>query len=436
MDFDTEMAWAAALRGRRRRQSEGASRCVCKKPCPSRSRSREQSARFLHRDERITGVTVDLGESAYTLKLEDGRLEASVALVVRGIAISTKPIPPEDWFRRLGEETRKSSEQAKSLSQLPRRFHVELTVGLFDWLSGLTMMPRRAGRPPRRADNRISCRRCTTAEPPSDVATRLRGAGSGTQPWIATLTPAELLALRSHGTNADRSGFRDLLAALRLVLDRGHARAGTRRCSGCRPKPPLAAPTPCSTSRCARSRLPIDNSMDFTLIGTAVKVEGLAPQSETDHCNSARAGIRQAAGERHRPHRHRHRRRLRWITDWQGRSAYLVGNGEYAALSRLMEQGPRTRVRAAARPQPNRATASWPTSISARCSREEAAAEAISWRGTSSSRHDRLQARDRRSRTILKWSWTCTRASAPLESAPPHHHDPTRRTTKKEPSDP
>jgi hypothetical protein len=116
VDFDTEMAWARRFEA----DAAGNLRALAlrlQEAMPHQVKVETRLRGFFNRDERIVGVTVSLGESAYTLKLEDGRLEASVALIVRGIAISNKPIPPEDWFRRLGEEARKSSEQAKSLSR-------------------------------------------------------------------------------------------------------------------------------------------------------------------------------------------------------------------------------------------------------------------------------------------------------------------------------
>jgi hypothetical protein len=77
----------------------------------------EESKGLFARTAKLTGVTVALGENRYTLRLNAGRLEASVAMVVRGIALSTKPLDPAEWFRRLEQETKAASEQAKSLSR-------------------------------------------------------------------------------------------------------------------------------------------------------------------------------------------------------------------------------------------------------------------------------------------------------------------------------
>jgi hypothetical protein len=65
---------------------------------------------------KITGVTVELGEHHYGLAIENGRLKATIAMVVRGIVLNTKNIEPGEWFAKLSEETRKVSEHAQALS--------------------------------------------------------------------------------------------------------------------------------------------------------------------------------------------------------------------------------------------------------------------------------------------------------------------------------
>jgi len=76
-----------------------------------------ESKGFFAKAGRVTGVTVDLGEQKYTLEIERGRLAARVAMVVRGITLSTKTMEPAEWFGRLTAETRKASDHAQALSQ-------------------------------------------------------------------------------------------------------------------------------------------------------------------------------------------------------------------------------------------------------------------------------------------------------------------------------
>ncbi len=76
-----------------------------------------ESKGFFARAARITGVSVDLGNNQYTLELANGRLKATVAMVVRGITLNTKDIDPGDWFAQLSRETRETTAHARSFSQ-------------------------------------------------------------------------------------------------------------------------------------------------------------------------------------------------------------------------------------------------------------------------------------------------------------------------------
>jgi hypothetical protein len=72
---------------------------------------------FFARTAKITGVEVDLGDNRYVLENANGRLKASIALVVRGIALNTRGVDPAEWFARMTEETRKAGDHARALSQ-------------------------------------------------------------------------------------------------------------------------------------------------------------------------------------------------------------------------------------------------------------------------------------------------------------------------------
>ncbi len=76
-----------------------------------------QESRGFFSSAKTTGVSVELGESRYILQLDGGRLQAKIAMVVRGITLNTKNVDPSEWFVRLSEETQKASEHAKALSR-------------------------------------------------------------------------------------------------------------------------------------------------------------------------------------------------------------------------------------------------------------------------------------------------------------------------------
>jgi hypothetical protein len=120
IDFDVQAAWW------RRFQSDAESNLRSfalrlKEAMPELVTIQESKGLF-SRNAKTTGVTVDLGENRYILQIANGRLQSSIAMVVRGITLSTKSIDPADWFGRLAAETKKASDHAKSLSQSLAKF--------------------------------------------------------------------------------------------------------------------------------------------------------------------------------------------------------------------------------------------------------------------------------------------------------------------------
>ena len=113
--FDTQAAWM------RRFQSDAESNLRAfalrlHEAMPERV-SIQESKGFFSRVAKTTGVSVDMDQNRYMLEIANGRLKASVAMVVRGIAISTKNMDPAEWFMKLSEETKTASEHAKRLAQ-------------------------------------------------------------------------------------------------------------------------------------------------------------------------------------------------------------------------------------------------------------------------------------------------------------------------------
>ncbi len=119
-NFDIEAAWL------RRFQSDAESNLkafalALREAMPDLVTIEEHKGLF-DRHGRITGVQIALGEHQYGLQLTNRRLQASIAMVVRGITLNTKVVDPAEWFRRLAEETHQASEHAKSLSESITRF--------------------------------------------------------------------------------------------------------------------------------------------------------------------------------------------------------------------------------------------------------------------------------------------------------------------------
>lgn len=114
-DFDMQAAWL------RRFHADAESNLKAfalrlKEAMPDLVTIRESKG-FFARAARITGVSVDLGNNHYTLELANGRLKATVAMVVRGITLNTKDIDPGDWFTQLSRETQETTAHARAFSQ-------------------------------------------------------------------------------------------------------------------------------------------------------------------------------------------------------------------------------------------------------------------------------------------------------------------------------
>lgn len=113
--FDRQAAWL------RRFQSDAESNLRAfalrlREAMPERVTIHESKGLF-SRSAKTTGVTVEMDQNHYILEIANGRLKASIAMVVRDIAISTKSVDPADWFVRLSEETKNASDHAKRLAQ-------------------------------------------------------------------------------------------------------------------------------------------------------------------------------------------------------------------------------------------------------------------------------------------------------------------------------
>jgi hypothetical protein len=114
-DFDMQAAWMRRFAS----DTESNLRAFAlrlKEALPDRVTIHESKG-FFARTAKITGVEVDLGDNRYVLENANGRLKASIALVVRGIALNTRGVDPAEWFARMTEETRKVGEHARALSQ-------------------------------------------------------------------------------------------------------------------------------------------------------------------------------------------------------------------------------------------------------------------------------------------------------------------------------
>jgi hypothetical protein len=113
--FDTQAAWL------RRFQTDAQSNLRAfalrlHEAMPERVTIHERKGLF-SRTATTTGVSVDMDQNRYILEIANGRLKASIAMVVRDIALNTKSVDPAEWFLRLSQETKQASEHAQRLAQ-------------------------------------------------------------------------------------------------------------------------------------------------------------------------------------------------------------------------------------------------------------------------------------------------------------------------------
>jgi hypothetical protein len=229
-------------------------------------------------------------------------------------------------------------------------------MGIFD-IFGKTdaeTEAQRAASAARVADIEASLRR---GEVPAAIKTRLEGARKGRLPWTATLTPAELTIVRSHGLRPIATISATCWLHYGWSWTNGHAEGWGMALRRLREEAWAAGANAVLDVKMRTVPLGVEDSMDFTLIGTAVSVEGLPPSDDPIiatvpalefvklmEADVVPTGI--AIGAHYE-----------WMNDWQ-RSTNLtwMGNIESQALSQLWEtvrQRAHQDLRAHARTQGN-----------------------------------------------------------------------------------
>src|SRR5215470_7835029 len=211
-------------------------------------------------------------------------------------------------------------------------------MGLFDFLKGPSPedLARRAEHNARIAD----IQRCLqSGDVPASIKTRLEGARNGTLPWVATLTPAELSIVRSHGLRPIAAVSATCWLHYGWSWTEGHAQGWELALRRLREEAGAAGANAVLDVKMRTIPLSGENSMDFTLIGTAVSVEGLPPSNDPIvatvpalefvkllEADVVPTGIAVGA-------------HFEWLTDWN-RSTNLawMGNIESDQLSQLWER--------------------------------------------------------------------------------------------------
>lgn len=117
------------------------------------------------------------------------------------------------------------------------------------------------------------------ALPPS-VLKRLDDARGGRTPWVATMTPAELLTARSHGCRPIATISGTCWYNFGWSWTEGHAEGWTYALDRLRQEATEAGANAVVDVQMRAVRHRMAASMDFTLIGTAVRIDGLPPSRD------------------------------------------------------------------------------------------------------------------------------------------------------------
>jgi hypothetical protein len=152
-------------------------------------------------------------------------------------------------------------------------------MGLFDIFKGPTAEQKAAQEQSahRQADILMSLR---ANRVPTSTLQRLQDARDKKLPWLATLTPAELMIARSHGLRPISAVSATCWLHYGWSWTEGHAQGWNAALLRLKEEAKAAGANAVLDVKMRTIPLGVDNSMDFTLIGTAVYVEGLPASSD------------------------------------------------------------------------------------------------------------------------------------------------------------
>ena len=115
---------------------------------------------------------------------------------------------------------------------------------------------------------------------PAFVKQRLNEASAGTVPWLSTMTPAELLLARSHGVRPLATVTATCWYQYGFSWTQGHAAGWRTALERLRQEAIACGANAVVDVKMRTVRLEAGASMDYTLVGTAVRFERLGPSTD------------------------------------------------------------------------------------------------------------------------------------------------------------
>jgi uncharacterized protein YbjQ (UPF0145 family) len=174
---------------------------------------------------------------------------------------------------------------------------------------------------------------------PPSIAARLEGARTGALPWIATMTPAELLITRSHGIRPIAAIAATCWLHYGWSWTEGHAQGWEMALRRLRAEAKAAGANAVLDVKMRTLPVSIQSSMDFSLIGTAVKIDGLPPSEEPIIATVPALEFAKLIESDVVPTGIAIGAHYEWMSDWRGNARQVwMGNIESNALSHLWER--------------------------------------------------------------------------------------------------
>ena len=172
---------------------------------------------------------------------------------------------------------------------------------------------------------------------PAAIRTRLTASRTGKLPWTATLTPAELMVARSHGLRPIAAVSATCWLHYGWSWTEGHAQGWESALRRLRAEAKAAGANAVLDVK-MRTVMAIENSMDFTLIGTAVYVDGLPPSPDPIVATVPALEFVQLLEADVVPTGIAIGAQYEWLTDWRTNALQMWGrNVEYQALSQFWQ---------------------------------------------------------------------------------------------------
>ena len=174
---------------------------------------------------------------------------------------------------------------------------------------------------------------------PAATRTRLEAARDGRQPWTATLSPAELMIVRSHGLRPIASVSATCWLHYGWSWTEGHSQGWHTALQRLREEAKAAGANAVLDVKMRTIALGVKDSMDFTLVGTAVRVEGLPASTDPVVATVPALEFVKLLEADVVPTGLAIGAKYEWLTDWRNAARQSwMGNTESVVLSRFWEK--------------------------------------------------------------------------------------------------